>query len=69
MPHGGHVLIDARDTDYIDDDVLDLIQEYASETAPARNVQVSLVGLKDHYAQLPDRVQYVDYSTRELQAS
>jgi len=69
VPSAGHVLIDARDTDYIDDDVLDLIKEYAAETAPARNVQVSLVGFKERYKQWEDRVQYADCSTRELQAS
>ncbi len=66
-PPGGHVLIDARASDYIDSDVQDLIWEYLEETAPARGVQVSLLGLKDHYEQLEDRVQYVDYTTREMQ--
>lgn len=69
VPRGGHVLIDGRDADYIDADVLDLILEYQAETAPARGVQVSLVGFKEHYEQLDDRVQYADYTTRELQAS
>ena len=69
VPRGGHVLIDARDTDYIDADVLDLILEYQEEIAPVRGVRVSLVGFKEHYEQLEDRVQYADYTTRELQAS
>jgi carbonic anhydrase/SulP family sulfate permease len=68
-PPGGHVLIDARNTDYIDADVQDLIWEYIEEIAPARDVEVSMLGLKHHYEQLEDRVQYVDYTTRELQAS
>ncbi len=69
VPRGGHVLIDARDTDYIDADVLDLILEYQQEIAPVRGVHVSLVGFKDHYEQIDDRVLYADYSTRELQTS
>lgn len=69
VPRGGHVLIDARDTDYIDADVLDLILEYQAEIAPARGIHVSLVGFKEHYEPLDDRVQYADYSTREVQAS
>ncbi|MFO7553032.1 MAG: SulP family inorganic anion transporter, partial [Haliea sp.] len=48
VPDGGHVLIDARGTDYIDSDVLDLIMEYRDETAPAHGVVVSLLGFKDH---------------------
>ncbi len=69
VPRGGHVMLDARDTDYIDADVLDLIREYENDIAPVRNVKVSLVGFKDHYDQLEDRVQYADYSTRDVQAN
>jgi carbonic anhydrase len=69
IPQGGHVLIDARDTDYIDADVLDLLTEYQTEVAPVRGVQVSLIGFKEHYEQVEDRLQYADYSTRELQTS
>ncbi len=68
VPRGGHVLLDARRTDYIDADVQDLIWEYLNEIAPARGIEISLVGLKDHYEQLEDRVQYVDYTTRDLQS-
>ncbi|MHB0960980.1 MAG: bifunctional SulP family inorganic anion transporter/carbonic anhydrase [Pirellulaceae bacterium] len=69
VPRGGQVLIDARDTDYIDADVLDLIIEYQEEIAPVRGIRVSLIGFREHYQQLEDQVRYVDYSTRELQAS
>jgi carbonic anhydrase len=67
VPRGGHLLIDARRTDYIDSDVQDLIWEYVHEVAPARGVEVSMMGLKEQYQQLQDRVQYFDYTTRELQ--
>jgi carbonic anhydrase/SulP family sulfate permease len=66
IPRGGHVLIDASDTDYIDPDVLDLIRDYEEKTGPARGVTVSLKGFRNKY-QLGDRIQYMDYSTRELQ--
>jgi carbonic anhydrase/SulP family sulfate permease len=68
-PHGGHVLIDASDTDYIDADLLSVIHEFEEETAPARGSEVSLIGLKPHYEQLADRVQYVDFATRDLRES
>jgi|SRR6478736_4245997 len=64
---GGHVLLDARDTDYMDHDVLDFILEFKSKIAPARLIDVSLVGFKEHYLQLPDQIQFVDYTTRDLQ--
>lgn len=68
VPRGGHVLIDARNTDYIDPDILSLIREFKSKIGPVRGVQVSLQGFRDKY-ELRDEIQYVDYSTRELQGS
>ena len=69
VPRDGHLLIDARRTEYIDADVHDLIRDYINEVAPARGVEVSMLGLKEHYQQLEDRVQFVDYTTREMQSS
>ena len=66
-PNGGHVLIDASETDYIDADVLSIIREFEEETAPAHGVDVSMIGFKPHYDQVEDRIQYVDFATRELQ--
>jgi carbonic anhydrase len=66
VPRGGHVLLDANSTDYIDPDVLDLIRDFKNQIAPAHGVQVSLCGFRSKY-QLKDEIQYVDYSTRELQ--
>ncbi len=69
VPANGQVLLDARQTTYIDADVMSLITEYQREIAPVRGIQVSLIGFQEHYEQVEDRVQYVDYSTRELQES
>jgi carbonic anhydrase len=66
VPHGGHVLLDARQTVYIDPDLLDLIQDFKWRTGPARSVKVSLLGFRQKY-QLEDEIQYVDYSSRDLQ--
>lgn len=68
IPRGGHVLLDARSTDYIDPDVLDLIEDFKKTTAAAHGVKLSLAGFKDSYL-LKDHIQYIDYSTREVQSS
>jgi len=65
---GGHVLIDARETDYLDPDVYDFLRDFREKTAPARGIDVSLVGFKDQYGELEDEIQFVDYTTRDLQA-
>lgn len=67
VPRGGNVLLDARRTDYIDPDLLSLIRDYKDQTAPARGVEVSLLGFRNKY-QLGDQTQYMVHSTRELQA-
>ncbi|MCE9564348.1 MAG: bifunctional SulP family inorganic anion transporter/carbonic anhydrase [Planctomycetes bacterium] len=68
VPRGGHVLLDAKSTDYIDADVLDVIRDFKEQTGPARGVEVSMMGFRRRY-HLEDRVQYVDHSTRGLQAA
>ncbi|KIG18041.1 Sulfate permease [Enhygromyxa salina] len=66
IPRGSHVLLDAQASTYIDPDVLALIREYRDVRAPARGVELSMVGFNEEY-ELEDKVLYVDYSTRELQ--
>jgi MFS superfamily sulfate permease-like transporter len=64
---GDQVAIDARATDYVDPDLISVIREFVEEEAPARGVGVSLFGFQDRY-QIEDVVQYVDYTSREVQA-
>jgi carbonic anhydrase/SulP family sulfate permease len=66
VPRGGHVLIDASNTDYIDPDILDLLEDFRKTTAPAHGVEVSTVGFKDRYAKLEDKIQFVDHSSRDV---
>jgi carbonic anhydrase/SulP family sulfate permease len=66
VPRGGHVLLDAQNTDYIDPDILGLIRDFKAKSAPARGVEVSMLGFRSQY-HLDDQIQYVDFSTRELQ--
>ncbi|VTS05981.1 SulP family inorganic anion transporter [Tuwongella immobilis] len=68
IPRGGHVLIDATTTDYIDPDILSLFREFHATTGPARGVEVSLRGFRERY-HLEDQTQFIDYSSREMQHS
>ena len=67
IPHGGHVLLDARHTVYIDPDVLGMIHDFKEKTGPARSVNVSLMGFRSKY-HLDDQIQYVDHSNRSIQS-
>mgnify|MGYP003390090669 CR=1 FL=1 len=66
IPRGGHILLDALNTVYIDPDILSMIRDFKEQTAPIRGVQVSLRGFRGKY-KLEDVIQYVDYSTHDLQ--
>ena len=68
-PRGSHVLLDARNTDYIDPDILDLISDFKGTTASAHGVHLSLAGFREKYPSLEDHIQYIDYSTREVQTA
>jgi len=67
VPRGGHVLIDARNTDYIDPDIRDLISDFHDTTSKAHGVEVSLVGFKDHY-DFNDHIEFIDFTSREVQS-
>ncbi len=45
VPRGGHVLLDARNTDYLDPDIISFFHEFRDKTAPALGLQISLKGL------------------------
>ncbi|HMO17671.1 MAG TPA: SulP family inorganic anion transporter [Oligoflexia bacterium] len=66
VPPGTHVLLDASATDYIDPDILNLIQNFRENMADAHEISISLKGFKEEYL-LQDELRFVDYSTRELQ--
>jgi carbonic anhydrase/SulP family sulfate permease len=67
VPRGGRVLIDARNTDYIDPDIRDLIADFRDKTSLAHGVEVGFLGLKEHNIS-GDHIQFVDYTTREVQS-
>jgi carbonic anhydrase/SulP family sulfate permease len=57
VPRGGHVLLDARSTYYIDPDVIDMIRDFKEVTDPPFDVVVSLFGFGVKYG-LEDHIQY-----------
>ena len=66
IPRQSHVVLDARNTTYMDLDIIALVREFENEIAPAHEIELSLLGFRDHYDQ-EDRITYVDVTTREVQ--
>lgn len=67
VPRGGRVIIDARNSSYIDPDVRNLLAEFRDLTAKSHGVEVGFLGVKDHNIS-EDHIQFIDYSSRELQS-
>jgi carbonic anhydrase len=59
-------LIDASKTDYIDNDVLEIIEDYKNVVAPEKNIQLNILGLKDKY-KLTDHIQFINVLDKETQ--
>lgn len=49
LPQNSKVVIDATQTAYIDFDVLEMIREFARETAPEKGIEVTLKGFREKY--------------------
>ena len=62
------VVIDAQACDYLDPDILGIIRGFRDEAGPARGIRVSLTGFRNRY-DLTDSIQYVDVTTRDVQAN
>jgi len=68
-PPGTKVQIDARNCDFIDSDILDLLTDFKEVTSKAHGVEMSLLGFKKKYEKLQEDLTFVDYSSREVQQS
>jgi carbonic anhydrase len=67
IPNGSKVIIDARFTDYIDEDILGIIQDF-KKTLQERNILINLEGFKTAY-NIDKQDSFVDVTTYDVQAS
>lgn len=65
IPENANVLIDAANTHYIDNDVLEIIADYRVAAAE-RNVRLNVIGLRDEY-RLQDPIQFMPALDKDTQ--
>ncbi len=63
---GTQLLLDGELSDYIDPDLLSLIRDFKTKTAPARGVTVSTKGFRPRF-NIPDDIRFIDYTTQQIQ--
>ena len=66
IPDGSKVIIDAKATDYIDNDILIVIREFKDRQSLEKNILLNLVGFKPHY-QIEDDIQFITATTSDVQ--
>jgi len=64
IPAGSKLIIDANYCDYIDNDVLEIIEDFKSTVSKEKNIKLNIVGLKTMY-QLDDHIQFVNVLDKE----
>lgn len=68
LPKKTRVIIDAKFTDYIDNDILDIIKEFSRTGANNKEVLLNLEGFKRHY-EIKNQVAFINATTYDVQAT
>jgi carbonic anhydrase len=65
-PENTKIIIDASHSDFIDNDVLEIIDEFKNDLAPIRNIRLNVIGLKKEY-QPSDYIQFNNVLDKDTQ--
>lgn len=66
LPEDSKVVIDATYSKYIDQDVLEIIEDFRTAVAPDKNIQLNVLGLKEDY-DIQDQIQFINVLDKETQ--
>lgn len=66
IPNDSKVIIDATYSDFIDNDILEIIDDFKNVVSNERNIKLNIIGVREKY-QLDDYVEFVNVLDRETQ--
>jgi MFS superfamily sulfate permease-like transporter len=66
VPENSKVIIDATRSGFIDEDVLEVLEDFRTTVAPDRNIQLNIVGLKEKY-ELKDHIRFINVLDKQTQ--
>ena len=66
VPNNSKVIIDATYSDFIDNDVLEIIDDFKNTVSKEKGIKLNILGLKEHY-QLEDHIQFVNVLDKATQ--
>lgn len=64
---GTHLIIDARQAKYIDQDVIEVIETFRANQAPSKSIALNLIGFKAHYER-HDHIEFLNVTTYDAQS-
>ena len=67
FPKKTRLIIDARYTKYIDNDIIELIKEFYQSIAPRKKITLNLIGFKKHY-EIHDHIDIISVTTYDVQS-
>lgn len=68
IPKNAQLVIDARYTQYIDREILEILNEFKEEQAPRKNISLGLTGFKDNY-QIHNTIDFINVTTYDVQSN
>ena len=66
IPEGTKVIIDASHSDFIDNDVIEIIEDFKNVVAQEKNIQLNIFGLKENY-KLIDHIEFINVLDKKTQ--
>lgn len=68
IPKYARLIIDARYAQYIDKEIVELLNEFRAEQAPTKKIAVNFEGFKDHY-EIHNYIDFINVTTYDVQST
>jgi len=68
LPKNSRVVIDGKFSDYIDEDILEILKDFKESLKLEKNILINLEGFKEHY-QVDQKPSFINATTYDVQAS
>jgi carbonic anhydrase len=66
IPQNSNVILEAKNTDYIDEDILEIVETFRNTVAKENNIQLNISGFQDRF-RINDQIQFVNIIDKEEQ--
>lgn len=66
IPNNSKIIIDATNTDFIDSDILEILEDFKQTISKEKEIKLNILGLKEQY-QLDDHIQFVNVLDKDTQ--